>query len=201
MSPEEAAADYILNCRALARAEMRSFEEELTLKAAIRRAALCLLQNGKRHPHQYRIPGSLLDQVEARLQAIAVTLQRARDFAALQDLVDREISSLDGISELTVYDIAHRIGAYLKKAPQLVYLHRGTRTGAAVFGLRGRTIRPDQLPAAFSRLTPSEIEDCLCIYKDYLKSDQNGAADGVQRSRLPFSCPPLKSTRYSGCRN
>lgn len=195
MTPEEAVADYILNCRAFARAEMCTFEAEPSLHAAIRRAALCLLPDKKRHPHQCRIPGSLLEQAEARLQAISVRLRGAEDFATLHGLVDTEISSLHGISELTIYDIAHRIGAYLKKAPQLVYLHRGTRTGAAVFGLRGRTIRPDQLPTAFWRLTPAEIEDCLCIYEDHLKSGQRGVRDHGQ------PCLPRKSKHYSGCRN
>lgn len=201
MSPEEAVADYILNCRAFARAEMSTFEVEPSLRAAIRRAALCLLPNKKRHPHQYRIPGSLLEQAEARLQAIAVKLRGAGDFTTLHGLVNTEISSLRGISELTIYDIAHRIGAYLKKAPQLIYLHRGTRVGAAVFGLPSRTIRSDELPAAFSRLTPAEIEDCLCIYKDHLKSGQNGVANGVHRTRKVFPCPPQKAPRYCGSRN
>lgn len=201
MSPEEAVADYILNCRVLARAEMRTFEKEPSLRDAIRRAALCLLPNKKRHPHQYRIPGSLLKQAEARLQAITVRLQRAADFTALHDLVGAEIISLHGISELTVYDITHRIGAYLKIAPQIVYLHRGTRAGAAVFGLHGRTIRPDQLPAAFSRLTAAEIEDCLCIYKDRLKSGRDGALDSVHRMSRLIPCPPRKATRMHGCRS
>ncbi len=33
---------------------------------------------------------------------------------------------MHGIAALTVYDIAHRIGAFLRKAPALVYLHRGS---------------------------------------------------------------------------
>jgi hypothetical protein len=47
-------------------------------------------------------------------------------------------------------------------------LHRGTRIGAAALGFRGRTVDPVMLPAAFSRLTAAEMEDCLCIYKDEL---------------------------------
>jgi hypothetical protein len=41
--------------------------------------------------------------------------------------VKREIGSVHGIGKLMVYDIAHRIGAYLGKPPTLVYSHRGTR--------------------------------------------------------------------------
>jgi hypothetical protein len=52
-----------------------------------------------------------------------------------------------------VYDIAHRIGAYYGKSPAFIYLHRGTKEGAAALGLRGETLDP----AAFSRLMPAQI--------------------------------------------
>jgi hypothetical protein len=78
-------------------------------------------------------------------------------------MVEREIGSVQGIGKLMVYDIAHRIGAYLGKSPMLVYLHRGTKEGAAVLGFHGETLDPAVLPTAFSQLTPTEIEDCLCI--------------------------------------
>ena len=68
-----------------------------------------------------------------------------------------------------VYDIAQRIGAYLGKAPTLIYLHRGTKEGAAILGFHGETVDACKLPPAFSRLAPAEIEDCLCIYKDQLR--------------------------------
>lgn len=200
MTPEQAVANYINRYRALARGEMRTFESEPTLRAAIRRAALCELPDGERHPHQYRIPKVLLEQVEERLQAIASRLQRTADFAALHDVVGGEIGILRGIAALTVYDISQRIGAYLRKTPTLVYLHRGTRTGAAVFGLRGRTIDPKELPQAFSRLTPSEIEDCLCIYKAELRAGRDSASnDGHRRANLK-QCSPRRAVSRVGCK-
>src|ERR1043166_623041 len=132
MTPDEIVSSYIGKFRTMARAEMRSFENESTLHDAIRRAALCQWPNGKRHEHQYRIPKALLEQAEGRLQGVARRLERAADFEALHESLESEIGSIHGIGELTVYDIAHRIGAYLRKAPALVYLHRGTRTGAAM---------------------------------------------------------------------
>jgi hypothetical protein len=78
---------------------------------------------------------------------------------------------------LTVYDVAHRIAAFLGKPPHLVYLHAGTRVGAAALGIKGDVVDPDELPAAFAVLTAAEIEDCLCIYKDELR-------DGGSRSRI-----------------
>jgi hypothetical protein len=170
-------SDYIRKYRAGAREEMRNFENERNPSSAISRAALCEWRDGMRHPHQWRIPRVLLDQVEARLQTIRQRLAKAADFDALHKLVEEEIGGIKGIGPLTVYDIAHRIGAYFRKAPAVVYLHAGTRIGARAFGISGDSFDPKLLPKPFSRLTPSEIEDCLCIYKDELR----GARDGYGR--------------------
>jgi hypothetical protein len=140
MSPEEAVTDYTLNHRTLARAEIRAFEKEFTLRDAIRRAAVCLWPNGKRLEHQYRIPQALLEEAEHRLQAITPKTKQAADFSTLHDLVDHEIGSIRGIGPLTVYDISHRVGAYLKKAPKLVYLHRGTKPELRCLALAAREL-------------------------------------------------------------
>jgi hypothetical protein len=170
MTFDEIVASYVRNYRDAARAEMRFFEIQGSLAGAIRHAGLSLLPGGKRHPHQRRIPQAVLKAVLHRLQDDADALRQAPDFAALHRLVEREIGSIRGIGKLTVYDVAHRVGAFLGKAPTLVYLHAGTRTGAAALGLRGKTIDPAALPAAFACLSAAEIEDCLCIYKDHLRA-------------------------------
>jgi hypothetical protein len=99
------------------------------------------------------------------------------DFAALHRLVNEEIGSIKGIGRLTVYDIAHRIGAFFGKAPECVYLHAGVRVGARALGIGGDSFDPKMLPNPFARLAPSEIEDCLCIYKGELLS---GARDNFR---------------------
>jgi hypothetical protein len=169
MTLDEIVTDYIRAYRDDARAEMRFFEIQRSPSAAIGKAALCELPSGKRHPHQRRIPRDVLEQVEVRLQGIGGKLAKAADFAALHGLVEAEIRSTKGIGALTVYDIAHRIGAHFEKSPDRVYLHAGTRTGARVFNIRGDSFDPKGLPKPFLRLAPSEIEDCLCIYKDGLR--------------------------------
>ena len=92
------------------------------------------------------IPRRLLGLAEERLQAASRHLAGASDFEALHEIVKREIGSVHGIGKLMVYDIAHRIGAYLGQAPTLVYLHRGTKEGAAILGFRGETLDPAVLP-------------------------------------------------------
>lgn len=94
MTLEEIVNDYIRTQRAGARAEMRDFESESIPSAAIRRATLCEMSDGKRHPHQRRIPRALLEHAETRLQGIQRRLSHAADFGALHRLVDDEIGDI-----------------------------------------------------------------------------------------------------------
>ena len=80
MTLDEIVDPYIREYRAAARAEMDTFRREESRAAAIRRAALCEFQDGKRHPHQYLIPRRLLELAEERLQAAAKHLAAAADF-------------------------------------------------------------------------------------------------------------------------
>jgi len=179
MTLDEIVSDYIREYRADAHAEMRFFEIQRSSSEAIHKAALCELPSGKRHPHQRRIPRALLKRAEVRLQAIRRKLSNADDFAALHRLVDEEIGSIKGLGALAVYDIAHRIGAHFAKAPDRVYLHAGVKIGARALGIRGDSFDPKMLPNPFARLVPSEIEDCLCIYKAELVG---GARDNFRRA-------------------
>jgi len=192
MIVDEIVSDYIREYRHDAREEMRFFEVQRSPSAAIRKAALCELPGGKRHPHQRRIPKAVLEQAEARLQAIGRKLANAGDFAALHGLLEGEIGSIKGIGALTVYDIAQRVGAHFGKAPRLVYLHAGTRTGARVFNISGDSFDPRILPKAFSRLAASEIEDCLCIYKDELRGSAH-----VRTARRKSRCTVAVRQRCS----
>ena len=115
MTFDEIVASYIREYRDAARMEMDTFRREKNRASAIRRAAACEFPDGKRHPHQYLIPRKLLELAEGRLQAVGKRLAAAKDFDALHEVVEREIGSVHGIGKLMVYDIAHRIGAYLGK--------------------------------------------------------------------------------------
>jgi hypothetical protein len=167
MTLDEIVIDFIRNVRARAAAEMRFHKRQPDLATAIHNA---VWPGGGKHGHQYRLRPEVLNQAEDRLQAAAASIALAPDFHAVHCLVESKVGSIHGIGELAVYDIAHRVGAFLGKTPALVYLHCGTKAGAAILGFRGKTIDPKELPTAFSRLTAAEIEDCLCIYKRQLDS-------------------------------
>ena len=157
--------DYIQSYRPHDEEERKNWINRACLGDAVRAAALSTLLNGKRHPHQYRIPGEALQR--AREALVEIDFSAFRSFEELHESIERSIKSpaIKGIGELTVYDIAHRIGMFLDIAPEFVYLHSGTRDGARALGLTGDKLQFDQLPSAFQRLTPAEIENCLCIYK------------------------------------
>jgi hypothetical protein len=179
MTFDEIVNDYIRTQRPYTGTEVTDFANESSPSAAIRRAALCELKIGKRHDHQRRIPKWLLEQIETKLRAIRPKFSKAASFDALHRLVEQEIGGMKGIGALTVYDISHRIGAYFGKAPERVYLHAGVRVGARALGISGDSFEPNILPKPFARLAPSEIEDCLCIYKKQLLGD---ARDNFRRS-------------------
>lgn len=179
MTLDEIVSDYIREHRDGARREMRFFAIQRDTHEVIRKAALCELPGGKRHSHQRRIPKAVLKEAERGLQTISRKLAAATDFAALHDLIEAKIGGIRGIGALTVYDIAHRIGAHFGKVPERVYLHAGTKVGAKSLGVSGRTVDPKLLPKSLSRLEPSEIEDCLCIYKDAMQGRDHRRGDSA----------------------
>lgn len=103
-------------------------------------------------------------------------LRRCENFDELFEVVRRTIGPIHGIGALAIYDIAQRIGAHLGLEPEVVYLHRGVVEGARNLGLTtgNGVLEPADLPEAFRRLAPYEIEDCLCIYKDALAKVRRG---------------------------
>lgn len=171
-------AEYIRDYRDRARAHLEFYRSE-TLGDAIEKAGMARWLCGNKHPHQHRFTDETLREATEALLAVVRTLGESGRFGVLYDRVEREIIAIRGIHDLAVYDIAHRIGAHLGLEPELVYLHRGTKEGAAKLGFTGKAIHPDALPAAFQRLSAEEIEDCLCIFK----------------GRLPDLRPPHKRKR------
>lgn len=165
----EIVRDYEKRYRQHAADDLQFYMTRRTLADAVEFAGQAKTGDGKRQPHQRRIPGSVLSAARAELRQC--DFSRCSSFHELLQIVDEAIGSLRGIGELTVYDTARRIGAYLRLEPSKVYLHAGTRIGAREMGLGQGTkeLEVGQLPVAFRRLTPGEIEDCLCIYKDELK--------------------------------
>jgi len=71
-----------------------------------------------------------------------------------------------GLGDLFICDTALRVGAKIGLLPEQVFLHAGTRAGAAALGLstKPRFLYVSDMPAELQVLAPHEIEDVLCIY-------------------------------------
>jgi hypothetical protein len=192
MTLDEIVADYIREYRPRGQVETRFFRSRVSLVEAISHA---VRPRGRKHSHQYLIPPGLLDEAERRLVRSAPHLAKVGDFLDLHGVIEREIGPVRGIGELTVYDIVHRLGMYLRTAPELVYLHRGTKAGAGVLGFRGKVLDPHLLPSPFSCLTAAEIEDCLCICKHEL----SGGAARISPLTATHRCTPESQRAHSRC--
>lgn len=170
--------------------ELSQFGADTPFTEAIRAAALCELPNGKRHPHQYRIPTESLKQAAHRLLLAEQELRGCKTFDELYRIVESHIRDIWMIGELVIYDVAHRIGKRRGLSPDCVYLHRGTRRGAKALGLHGTEgkLMKSKLPVELSVLSCEELEDCLCIFSKQLaeivREGQRPCRNGALR------CPP-----------
>ncbi|MDP1763817.1 MAG: hypothetical protein Q8L07_07995 [Sediminibacterium sp.] len=145
--------------------------EQKNLYLAIQYAALATNKLKKRNPHQYRLKQTDLQVFSELLLSLEVDIAKAKTFDELFLIISKR--SVKGIGELTKYDTAIRIAAFLKLNPEKIYLHAGTKKGAINLlnkRITTKTISKDELPNIFQTLSCAEIEDILCIYKDRLKS-------------------------------
>lgn len=162
--------------RPLARSELQGFRDEKSVSGAVERAALAIDVKGRRFSHQFRLKQKDLEAAKNKLLSSAEDLAAQSTFERLRRRVTDLLSPFAGLGELYLYDTALRIGARLGKLPQAVYLHAGTRAGAAALGLdaSARTLMIGELPEELRALEPHEIEDVLCIYKDVLGPARRG---------------------------
>jgi hypothetical protein len=136
-------------------------------------------------PHQRRQGRDFMRRFSERVVAVAPRLAKARDFEELLGEVRRLAASFKGAGELVAYDVADRIGLHLRKTPQVIYLHAGTRTGARRLGLgRGaQFIEVSELPPPLNTLRPREAEDLLCIYEGMLLMSPEECQRALEKRR------------------
>lgn len=139
----------------------------LTDEAAVELAFLSCRRDGRLHEHQHRVGYRRMAAAAAAMKPHASAIVAAVNFAELHHRVAAIRREVQGIGDLTIYDVAQRIGWFRRLEPAEIYLHRGTRQGAAalVTHLRGPTLAVDRLPLELRVLTAAQLEDVLCIYK------------------------------------
>lgn len=121
------------------------------------------------HNHQYRI-----NRESKKLFSENIRKAPMVEINSFEDLHNKIFSCrVKGIGSLTIYDTALRLGAHLNMLPDDIYLHAGAYVGYK--NLFGKVPIPPIIPysqdikALFNDLTPYEIENFLCIYKDHFK--------------------------------
>lgn len=168
---ESIVEQYLADHAEKADGELRFFESQKSVRDAVRLAGLAQGPSGKRFDHQRRIPSPVLEKSAQILNCALQQLSGAHSFHDLYQLVAALIGPISGIGDLTIYDTALRIGAKFRIYPERVYLHAGTKQGAKYLRLsyRRRWLVVGELPQAFQRLKPYQVEDVLCIYKNELQ--------------------------------
>jgi hypothetical protein len=146
--------------------------EAASLEEAIWLATDSIGQNGKMYPHQVKVRKSSRD-------ALAVTMSRKLRPRRLSGFHDLFLFTRDnapwGIGELTIYDVALRVGAYLNLEPKRLYLHTGVRAGITSLADAARVrisvkaswLIPPDIPWRFEDyMTWDDTEDFLCTYRN-----------------------------------
>lgn len=148
----------------------------------------CHGKDGKIHGHQHLVGKKKLEQARKLLHEHADEIAACGSFDELLALVEDCTKSIERFGVLAVYDTSLRLGAYLNKWPEVVYLHAGTKKGCKALGVptKGGKIEKNKLPKAIQVLEPYEAEDFLCIFKDQF--DGIGGAKGCFGIKQPASC-------------
>lgn len=155
-------------------------DKTLTWEEAITRAWKSRFENGKMHGHQRRVANKLSEGLKVAL-AYGIKPKHLKDFQSLYDWVKSVVGRVKGLGATTAYDVARRLGAWLRLKPSIVYLHTGTAAGARKFGVEGEVAPLSAFPKEIQALGATHAENFLCIYKNqlsYSAAQQITAADG-----------------------
>ncbi|NLH78318.1 MAG: hypothetical protein GX465_14905, partial [Acidobacteria bacterium] len=152
--------------------DLRSFVDPSGDEGTLYLAATARNRDGKKHPHQRRIPLATLEAGASTLLSHLVDLQSSKSFDQLHSLVRSITDGIKGLGPLYIYDTALRFGFAKKLVPEMVYLHCGTMKGARKLGLRSTTmtLSKEHLPSGLNRLSSMDTEDFLCRFKNRLHS-------------------------------
>jgi len=161
---EGVVVSYKSHNQCLNQMEIDYFKGMPSLDEAIEKAAKALDENGKMYDHQYRVGAERLNEFYKKLICHKNQIAKANDFDDLIGIANGVAAGIYRVGELTAYDTAVRIGAYLDLLPSKIYLHAGVKKAATYMGLgRGKEyIEVAELPGEFAQLEPYQIENLMC---------------------------------------
>jgi hypothetical protein len=115
-------------------------KEAPNLEMAITRASMAKNEYGHKHVHQKRFVGDeKLKLLREKLLRQRTEIQKINSFDELFEIVVKTNVFDNARDSLTVYDTALRLGFFLDKLPDRIYLHEGSRVG--VEKIRGQKIK------------------------------------------------------------
>lgn len=148
---------------------------------AVDRACRSRRPNGKMHNHQSKVKEADRRTFGFRIENEWPTPNNGwpETFDGFHDRLE-EIRP-HGIGPVTTYDVAVRVGAFLKLEPESLYLHAGVRQGwlalcpVEPFGYARRwagfkRISASTWPTEFTGWKADELEDFLCTYRELFRS-------------------------------
>lgn len=152
-----------------------------TWGVAVDRAVASRRPNGKMHNHQSKVKEADRRRFGERIIQDWPTPNNGwpETFDAFHDRLE-EIRP-HGIGPVTTYDVAVRVGAFLKLEPESLYLHAGVRQGwlalcpVEPFGYARRwvgfkRIARSDWPTELQSWKADELEDFLCTYRQMFGS-------------------------------
>lgn len=139
--------------------------QSLTWEEALERAWKSRLWYGKMHDHQRLVAPHLPEGLEIALKDKKKP-EDFQDFHSVYVWVESVTGRVKGLGVLTTYDVARRLGVWLKLEPTQVYLHAGSAAGARKLGIRGESVPLSEFPKEIRELGATHAENFLCIYKD-----------------------------------
>lgn len=144
------------------------------LDTAIDRAVAGKREDGKAFGMESCISKRAKAEFAANLKKIKTNLTNATDFDALYG--DVYACAVRGIGHVVTYNVTMRLGAWLGPSvfvpKDYLYLHAGPLAGwKRLTGETGIPFRVpwESVPAALRVLSPRQVEDLLCEYRDLFK--------------------------------
>ena len=133
----------------------------------MKRAWESRLSNTKMHGHQCRVANKLAEGFKVAFSD-GIQPEDLHNFQSLYDWVKSVVDRVKGLGATTAYDVARRLGAWLRLEASVVYLHAGTSAGARKLGIKGAIAPLSAFPKEIQSLGATHAENFLCIYKDQL---------------------------------
>lgn len=143
---------------------------------AIQRACDSKGEDGKTFFHQGRVWPVNRQALAERMKTDEKhyhTLRESKSFVEMFQYVDMVCDEVKGIGEVTKYDVASRLAAYLDLEPTRLYFHAGVSVGLKALGIelpRGRKyLKRKELPEFFHDKNLDLLESFLCGYRSEIE--------------------------------